>query len=258
MTCAVLCGLGIGYVPTTVRYVAGVRGEQVSIDIQTVSSNTTAHADLVSVAPEEGSRLSAVVPAKRPATPSVSAVPVAAVVTEKRTATVLAQVSDVFTVPFFSQFKDISATKWRKVGCGVASLAMLIDYYKPGEVTVDTLLDEGLDAGAYLSDAGWIHQGLVNLADDHGLSGSTHDFSSSGMDTAFANLTDAVGEGPVIASVHYTFDPKNPIPHLVVVRGVSDGKVYYNDPAAPSGNGSISIEAFKKSWKKRYIEVRPA
>jgi len=57
-------------------------------------------------------------------------------------------------------------------------------------------------------------------------------------------------------SVHYTFKPTNPIPHLVIVTGVEDGKVYYNDPAEKSGNGSISIEQFQSAWKKRYIAIR--
>jgi len=34
-------------------------------------------------------------------------------------------------VPFYSQFVDISAPAWKKVGCGIASLAMIIDFYKP-------------------------------------------------------------------------------------------------------------------------------
>ena len=95
-----------------------------------------------------------------------------------------------------------------------------------------------------------------SLANDHGLDASPFDFSAKTMTFAFSNIEQSLKEGPVIASVHYTFDPKNPIPHLVVIRGIKDGEIYYNDPAI--GEGSISISTFKKSWKKRYIEVRPA
>lgn len=165
--------------------------------------------------------------------------------------------SDVFTVPFYSQFQDITAPEWRKIGCGIASLAMLIEFYEPGAVTVDTLLAEGIAADAYLSNAGWIHSGLIGLSKKYGLTGSSKDLAGSTMETAFTHLKTILTEGPVMVSVHYTFDPKNPIPHLVVVNGVKDGKVYYNDPSEKSGGGTISIAQFQSAWKKRYIEIRP-
>jgi len=172
---------------------------------------------------------------------------------------IVAKVADVetsfFDVPFFSQFKDISATNWKKVGCGVASLTMIIDYYEPGEISVDALLDEGINSGAY-TDAGWSHRGLALLAEDHGLFGTTRDFSSHSMDTAFEKFETAVKEGPVIASVHYTFDPASSIPHLVVINGIDGDILSYSDPA--DGQGTISIEKFKRAWKKRYIEIRPS
>lgn len=162
----------------------------------------------------------------------------------------------VHTVPFYSQFADISAPKWRKIGCGIASLAMLIDFYKPGEITVDGLLEEGIAANAYVSDAGWSHAGLIGLAKSYGLSGEAVYMTDQSMSSAFSTLETALNEGPVMVSVHYTFKPTNPIPHLVIVTGVEDGKVYYNDPAEKSGNGSISIEQFQSAWKKRYIAIR--
>jgi len=165
--------------------------------------------------------------------------------------------TNVFTVPFYSQFSDISMASWRKVGCGIASLAMLIEFYKPGEVTVDTLLGEGISAGAYISSAGWSHKGLIGLSNKYGLDGESYDMAGSSMDVAFAKLKDVLKTGPVIVSVHYTFDPKNPIPHLVVVNGIKDDLVHYNDPAEKSGDGTVSISQFQSAWKKRYIEVRP-
>lgn len=163
---------------------------------------------------------------------------------------------DVFEVPFFSQFNDITPVEWRKVGCGIASLAMLIEFYEPNSVTVDDLLQQGIKAGAYLSNAGWTHAGLINLSRKYGLDGASHDMAGQSMESAFSTLKDVLEEGPVMVSVHYTFDPKNPIPHLVVVNGVSDGKVYYNDPAEKSGGGSISISKFQSAWKKRYIQIQ--
>lgn len=164
-------------------------------------------------------------------------------------------INDRTIVPFYSQFDDITPVAWRKIGCGIASLAMLIDYYKP-TVNVDTLLEEGIANGAYIENAGWSHAGLINLAQSYGLSGAAHSYAYLGMTDAFATLESAVAAGPVMVSVHYTFDPTNPIPHLVVITGVHDGRVYYNDPAEASGDRSISIEQFQSSWKKRHIEIR--
>lgn len=160
------------------------------------------------------------------------------------------------TVPFYSQFADISDPSWQKISCGVASLAMLIDYYKPS-VAPDTLLRDGRARGAYITSAGWSHAGLINLSQDYGLDGESVSLSQYGMDEAFSKFSDVVAEGPVMTSVHYTFEPTNPIPHLVVITGVAGGLVYYNDPAEPTGGGSITIEKFQNSWKKRYIAIRP-
>lgn len=160
------------------------------------------------------------------------------------------------TVPFYSQFADISAPEWRKIGCGIASLAMLIDFYAPA-ITVDTLLSEGIKSGAYVSDAGWSHSGLIALAKDHGLTGEAQYLTDKSMSDAFDSLKAAVTEGPVMVSVHYTFEPTNPIPHLVIVTDIDNTSVHYNDPAEKSGGGTISIQKFQNSWKKRYIEIRP-
>jgi len=76
-------------------------------------------------------------------------------ISETTSATVVPE-SSTGHVPFYSQFKDITDPTWQKVGCGIASLAMLIDYYKPA-VSVDSLLTEGITTGAYITSAGWSH-----------------------------------------------------------------------------------------------------
>lgn len=163
---------------------------------------------------------------------------------------------DVPDVPFYSQFYDISSPKWQKLGCGIADLAMLIEFYNPGVVSVDTLLQEGIASGAFIDGAGWSHRGLALLAQSYDLQGQSYDLSHLDMDTAFAQLEEVLREGPVIASVRYKLEPQNPIPHLVVINGVSGSVVYYNDPAAVSAGQKISIQNFTKAWKKRFIVVR--
>lgn len=163
----------------------------------------------------------------------------------------------VRTVPFYSQFNDISAPNWQKVGCGIAATSMLIDYYSDEPLSVDGLLDRGIASGAFLTDAGWTHQGLINLTKVYGLDGRSVSLSAMSADAAFVELERVLEDGPVMASVYYTFTPGHPIPHLVVINDVKDGLVYYNDPAEPHGGGTISIEKFKPAWKQRYIAIRP-
>jgi predicted double-glycine peptidase len=160
-------------------------------------------------------------------------------------------------VPFYSQFTDISKAGWQKIGCGIASVAMLIDYYSNRQINVDQLLEKGIANNAYLSDAGWIHAGLINLTHEYGLDGQSKSLAHLSADNALTALSKVVANGPVMASVHYTFEPTNPIPHLVVINEIKDGKVYYNDPAEATGNGSLSFEQFKRGWKQRYIVIRP-
>ena len=159
-------------------------------------------------------------------------------------------------VPFYSQFSDITSPTWKKQGCGIASLAMILGYYKKSPISVDSLLSQGIKDGAY-SPAGWTYSGLIQVAKEHGMRGSAYDLASSGPTAAYTQLTKAVSAGPVITSIHYKFDPKSTIPHLVVINSIKNGAVYYNDPAATTGNKQVSVDTFTKAWKMRYIVIRP-
>ena len=93
---------------------------------------------------------------------------------------------------------------------------MLIDFYKPA-VSVDTLLAQGIAEGAYLQNAGWTYNGLISIGKKYGLDGASYDFGATNPKTALAKFKTYLADGPVIASVHYRFDPKSTIPHLVVI-----------------------------------------
>lgn len=162
-------------------------------------------------------------------------------------------------VPFYSQFDDIASAKWKPAACGITSLAMLIEYYKPTTVDVNTLLKEGLAIGAFSSKAGgWTYDGLIEVSQKYGLDGVAYDYGNETSRYALAEMRRALSSGPVIASVHYKFQPKNPIPHLVVINGIDGDNIYYNDPASKEGgNLSIPLKTFLASWKQRFIVVRP-
>lgn len=160
-------------------------------------------------------------------------------------------------VPFYSQFTDVTSREWQKQSCGIASLAMIINYYKPKAVGVNDLLTKAIATGAYDQNAGWIHKGLISLSTKYGLDGKTYDFAGSSNASALASITSLLKDGPVMASVHYKFDPKSTIPHLVVIDAIRGDTVYYNDPAADMGKKKLSSADFMKGWKKRLIVIRP-
>lgn len=193
--------------------------------------------------------------------PTLLAIPEGADITlpnkKSKTEAAVVKATPQHDVPFYSQFLDITEPRWQKVGCGIASVAMLIDFYSARSVHVDSLLHEGIKANAFLEDAGWTHQGLINLTKQYGLDGESHSLATLTMEQAFSELETVVTEGPVMVSVHYTFDPSNPIPHLAVITGITNERVYYNDPAEATGQLSISVTKFKSAWKKRYIVIRP-
>jgi predicted double-glycine peptidase len=161
-------------------------------------------------------------------------------------------------VPFYSQFKDIDSPKWQKAGCGITSLAMMIEYYKPDTVDLNQLLQEGLDADAFSTKAGgWTYAGLIEVAQKYGLSGDAYDYAGSSSKAALAEMRKSLSEGPVIASIHYKFQPKNKISHLIVVNGIDGDNLYYNDPASKEGGLSIPLKTFLAAWKNRFIVLRP-
>lgn len=139
----------------------------------------------------------------------------------------------------------------------MASVAMVVDYYSTEPVSVNKMLTQAIASGAYLKDAGWTHKGLVQLAKKYGLDGNAYDLTNSSQKVAFDAFKAKLKDGPVIVSVHYKFDPKSTIPHLVVIDGIDKDFVYYNDPAASGGLKKISTADFLKAWKQRFIVIRP-
>jgi len=162
-----------------------------------------------------------------------------------------------YQVPLYSQVSDISSVAWQQKGCGVADVAMIVEFYKPKTTSVQKVLEEGIKGGAYVKNVGWSHAGLAALALKHGLVGKTFDFSPLKRLDAFSQFKKMVREGPLIASIHRGFDPKSPYGHLIVVTGFDERLVYYNDPGKRDGKRQVAIADFLSGWKKRLIVIRP-
>ncbi|HEY4503033.1 MAG TPA: C39 family peptidase [Candidatus Paceibacterota bacterium] len=161
-----------------------------------------------------------------------------------------------YSVPLYSQISDITSIAWQQKGCGVADVAMIVEFYKPNTTTVQKVLEEALKGGAYVKNVGWSHAGLAALAVKHGLVGKTVDLSSLKSEAALSQFKDEVKEGPVIASIRRGFDPSSPYGHLIVITGFDDKLVHYNDPGKRDGKKTVTITDFMKGWKKRLIVIR--
>jgi len=72
-------------------------------------------------------------------------------------------------VPYYSQLKDVKDETWQKKACGIVALKMLLEYGVGEKLDADELIKEGIAINGYLESVGWKHDGLVELADRHGL-----------------------------------------------------------------------------------------
>ena len=174
------------------------------------------------------------------------------------------------TVPFSSQYTDVGYHEWRARGCGIASLHMVMAYWHGFNAgsqlpVLDRLLERGRAIGAYRESIGWTHAGLVQLAREFGYDGFNADFAPKSPTPkspaeAWAELLAELERGPVLASVYAGLDPSRGGGHIVVVTGVRDGLVLFNDPeemSAREGQRILSLGNFLRAFKLRFIVVRP-
>ena len=161
------------------------------------------------------------------------------------------------SVPHYSQFQDIPRVEWRAEGCGIASIAMAVEFYKPNSVSITDLILQALKLGAHAPGVGWKHKELSALAGLYGLDGKNYDLTDMTKLTAFDEFKKILADGPVIASIHNKFDPRATLGHLVVVTGMDNGMIFYHDPAYRDKIAKmISEKNFLKGWKQRLITVR--
>ncbi len=116
------------------------------------------------------------------------------------------------------------ADHWRLRGCGIACLRMILSTYEIEHGSYWSLINEGVDSGAYC-DRGWIHHGLVDMASRREVNGWANRNRST------TQLCDELLTGHlVISSVTVCFrggQPRTDAPnevyspggHLVVVSG---------------------------------------
>ncbi|WP_106982608.1 C39 family peptidase [Streptomyces megasporus] len=146
---------------------------------------------------------------------------------------------------------------WGEKCCGLACLRMILDHYGLHVPSQRQLLREGLELGAYTSN-GWIHQGLVEIAGLHGLSGAAAPYTST------AQLQSLAEAGiPSIVSCTFRFpEDGSKGGHLVVFCGETvKGGGRYATFADPSRWGAhhteLPAERFWASWTGRAVSLWP-
>jgi len=148
---------------------------------------------------------------------------------------------------------------WSDRACGVACIAMVLEYADGTPRAIVNLLHEGRRRGAYSSN-GWVHTGLAELLRAHGTPAEARAVTSLGE---LARLVQSYG--PVIASVtlHFPEDGRRG-GHLVLVTGAEwhcreVTKIFFNDPSRwGAHHGHVSAARFAASFTGRIVstEVR--
>lgn len=187
-------------------------------------------------------------------------------------------------VPFHSQKWDLS--QWKKLGfksedearywerscCGILCLRMAAEYFLRTELDTASLINQGLEVGAYTDRDGWRHSGLCELAEKLGLRATSGAFSCEQLEKAVQD------GGLAIISIKWAFEPEKSIKervlfwrkyggHLALVVGVKKNGAplegfyihhtsihqEYNWPAR-----FIPLDTFKAGYTGRAITVSPA
>lgn len=168
-------------------------------------------------------------------------------------------------VPAYSQYQDITEQSVQQKSCGIVSLYMVLLFWSQRGVlsrtlpSVNDFVKEGFAfENAYTAGVGWRHKELAMIAQEYGLEGYNVDDAQRDIEEAWGKIEEAVIAGPVIVSVYKNLDPSQGGGHLVVVTGIRDGMVQYNDPGAKTKeevSRTAQTEIFLRGWKKRSVVV---
>ena len=175
-----------------------------------------------------------------------------------------------FDVPFLSQYEGIRDSDWQWRGCGIVSLAMVLHYWHAVDPAnrnagVTELLERGRELGAYREGIGWSHAGIAELARQYGYRAYNRDLAPNGrtpmsVSEALEELRRDVSHGPVLASVFEGLDPERGGGHIVVVTGMDDDLISFNDPeqnVEREGRRILAIRSFGRAFKRRTICIIP-
>ncbi|OGF61563.1 hypothetical protein A2662_01770 [Candidatus Giovannonibacteria bacterium RIFCSPHIGHO2_01_FULL_45_33] len=184
---------------------------------------------------------------------------------------------NLLDAPYYSQWLDVKDADWQYRSCGIAALKMAMEFLdkdaansslrRPTSkwINLDDLIREGLVLGAYKQNVGWVHDGLVALAAEHGFKNSFRkewaiERSPTSLNEGIEFVTSTLEERiSVIASVK-----GRDTGHLILLIGFEKegGELkgfYCHDPDAKKAsegvNKFIPAKDFLELWKGRIIVV---
>ena len=157
----------------------------------------------------------------------------------------------------YDQWKDTGNDNWVGKSCSICSLKTMLVFKdsKNSELKITKLIQEGLDADGYAEGIGWKHQGLVDIARNHGIELKfqkqffTGEGKTGGLD--FINKI-LLKRQPVMASI---MNRNKDGGHMVVVHGFQDKgadnvEYYILDYDSRGRNRyALSKQEFLDSWR---------
>lgn len=164
------------------------------------------------------------------------------------------------TVPYYSQFIDVNDPFWMLRACGATSLKMVAEFHGILVPAILDLCNEARDRGGYDIDNGWVHDYLVQKAQELGLHAKRKEGLTS-IDEIIASLDSG---NPVIVSVEKRVLEQKRF-HIIVLVGyeVRDDSIkyfFYHEPESTNkekGKYRMCDEnTFMEYWRGKAIFMR--
>lgn len=167
------------------------------------------------------------------------------------------------SVPYYSQFAEITDPEWQNRACGMACLKMVLDFHGVQTPSLYDMVLKGNAAGGYVP-SGWLHDYSLGLARSYGFEAERHE--KMDVDASLTEFRERLVRGePVIVSVFRNFSEKTKF-HQIVLVGFEekDGTLsgfYFHDPDAPDTESRkglfVPLQTFVENWRKMAIFIGP-
>ncbi|MER5973331.1 cysteine peptidase family C39 domain-containing protein [Streptomyces sp. NPDC002055] len=144
--------------------------------------------------------------------------------------------------------------EWSNRACGMAALRMILLAYGREAPSVTELLKLGVK-GQALTDRGWLHRGIADLA-------AGFEVPARAEPVAAGDLTGALAHAPLIISITEQFpDDGRKGGHLVIARGCTAGAdpdILIRDPSAwGQTHDRVPLSRLAASYTGRAITFAP-
>ena len=138
-------------------------------------------------------------------------------------------VSMKLTVPYYSQYLDVTDPFWMIRACGACALKMVAEYHAISVPDLVALCEEAKARDGYHMENGWVHDYLVMKAKELGLDA----YRKEGLEDV-REIKQALDAGnPVIISVEKRVLEQRRF-HLLVLVGYDGDTFYYHESESTS------------------------